>query len=340
MVVWEKFEGHPSEWDSLLLNSSDYTIFQTYAWGDFKQANGWLPLRLVGKHSSKGVVGMVQVLIKMMPFGFGIGWAAGGPVMYFNQDINQLSPADLSDLLTYLHGHYPRVLFRFHSHFPRNSTDSYLFSQVFKIPFLKINSGFTLGMNIEKGDIEFSAGMTSKHRYYFKKAKNLCLTWSYLSGDLEIEELAGIHRNMVSIKKLRESPVSKNDLILLRDKLGSDRVSIIIGYLNSIPVVGCMTYDFGNKSIYMIAGATHHGREISASYAMVGELIQVLGHKGVKEFDFGGIDPCNPDAKGVDHFKRGFGGLIVEQLGEWESASSQMLRFFLNSVLWIKSKIA
>ena len=72
MVVWEKFEGHPSEWDSLLLNSSDYTIFQTYAWGDFKQANGWLPLRLVGKHSSKGVVGMVQVLIKMMPFGFGI----------------------------------------------------------------------------------------------------------------------------------------------------------------------------------------------------------------------------------------------------------------------------
>uniref|UniRef100_UPI00404748AE lipid II:glycine glycyltransferase FemX n=1 Tax=Polynucleobacter sp. TaxID=2029855 RepID=UPI00404748AE len=340
MLVWKKFEGMQSDWDTLLLTSKDYTVFQSYSWGEFKQLKGWVPLRFIAENKSKGVVGMVQILLKTLPLGFGIGWAAGGPVMYFNGKSNQLSSADLHGLVSCLQKDYPKVLFRFHSHLPHNSSDAYLFSQVFSQPYLKINSGFTLGMNIEKGGIEFPAGMTAKHRYYFNKSKNLCLAWSHLSGDLEIEELADIHRNMVSFKKLKESPVSKNDLILLRDKLGSDRVSIIIGYLDSIPVVGCMTYDFGNKSIYMIAGATHNGREISASYAMVGELIQVLGHKGVKEFDFGGIDPCNPDAKGVNHFKRGFGGLIVEQLGEWESASSQMLRFFINSVLWIKSKIA
>ncbi len=339
MLVWKKFDGSALEWDSLLLNSLDYTIFQTHSWGEFKQEKGWLPLRLVGKHPSIGVVAMVQVLIKAMPFGFGIGWAAGGPVIHFNQGINQLSPADLSNLITYLHEQYPRVLFRFHSHFSRNSSDSFLFNQVFKRPYLKINSGFTLGMNIGMDGNEFPAGLTSKHRYYFKKAKSISLTWSHLSGDLQIEELAGIHKSMVSIKKLRELPVSKNDLILLRDKLGSERVSVVIGYLNSIPIVGCMTYDFGDKSIYMIAGATDRGREVNASYAMVGELIQVLRHKGVKEFDFGGVDPCNLEAKGVNHFKRGFGGLIIEQLGEWESASSQTLRLFLNAVLWIKAKL-
>ena len=339
MIVWQKFDGPPSEWDSILLNSLDYTIFQTYSWGELKREKGWLPLRLVGSHSSKGVVAMLQVLIKMMPFGFGIGWAAGGPVMYFNQGINQLSSVDLTNLLAYLHGQYPKVLFRFHSHFSRNSADSFLFNQVFKSPHFKINSGFTLGMNLGVDRVHFLSNMTSKHRYCYKKSNNISLTWSHLPGDLQIEELARIHKSMVSIKKLKESPANINDLILLRNKLGSDRVSVVIGYSNSIPIVGCMTYDFGEKSIYMIAGATHQGREVNASYAMVGELIQALGRKGIKEFDFGGVDPCNLDAKGVNHFKRGFGGLVVEQLGEWESASSQTLRFILNLVLWIKAKI-
>jgi lipid II:glycine glycyltransferase (peptidoglycan interpeptide bridge formation enzyme) len=80
----------------------------------------------------------------------------------------------------------------------------------------------------------------------------------------------------------------------------------------------------------MAAATNEMGRKISAAYAMISELFVNLKSKGVEVFDFGGIDPGNLNAQGVDHFKKGFGGKIIEHLGEWESIPSETLRFFLN----------
>jgi lipid II:glycine glycyltransferase (peptidoglycan interpeptide bridge formation enzyme) len=63
---------------------------------------------------------------------------------------------------------------------------------------------------------------------------------------------------------------------------------------------------------------------------MIPELLEHLKQKGIETFDFGGIAPGNPNAEGVDHFKKGFGGEIIEHLGEWESANSEALRTILN----------
>jgi hypothetical protein len=76
----------------------------------------------------------------------------------------------------------------------------------------------------------------------------------------------------------------------------------------------------------MVAATNDLGRDACAAYSMIPSLLRHLSGKGIKKFDFGGIDPGNIAAEGVDHFKKGFGGSIIEYLGEWEIASSELVR--------------
>jgi lipid II:glycine glycyltransferase (peptidoglycan interpeptide bridge formation enzyme) len=97
-----------------------------------------------------------------------------------------------------------------------------------------------------------------------------------------------------------------------------------------VPVTSCLAQVFGKKAFYMVASTNEKGRDVSAAYAMVEVLIQQLRARGITQFDFGGIDPVNKSASGVNHFKCGFGGQITEYLGEWEAASSEIIRRTLN----------
>ncbi|MBV9866838.1 MAG: peptidoglycan bridge formation glycyltransferase FemA/FemB family protein [Abitibacteriaceae bacterium] len=73
-----------------------------------------------------------------------------------------------------------------------------------------------------------------------------------------------------------------------------------------------------------------------ASYALVNYLVEYLQQHGITEFDFGGLDPRSSAAAGVNQFKRGFGGELIEYLGEWEWASQSWLRYALNLAVWYR----
>ena len=118
----------------------------------------------------------------------------------------------------------------------------------------------------------------------------------------------------------------------MRDALGS-KVLILVGYMDNQPVTGCLVLVFGSNAFYMMASTGTQGREVSAAYAMFERLMQELIERGVTDFDFGGIDPARSEAAGVNHYKCGFGGELVEQLGEWESAPSEWFRLAVNLAL-------
>ena len=66
---------------------------------------------------------------------------------------------------------------------------------------------------------------------------------------------------------------------------------------------------------------------------MVPKLFEILQQAGITRFDFGGVDPHAPSARGVDHFKRGFGGELMAHLGEWEWAANTSLRWAANILI-------
>ncbi len=335
MVTWEPYaEAEGSQgWNSLLLQADDYTVFQSFEWGEYKRGTGWQPLRYVGyKHGGK-VAGLAQVLVKLLPFGLGVVWAPGGPVLRFEGSSDPLG-RDLSVLIDDLHKQFPRALVRFDSHMAHDATLTYAFNQSCRRPLFKLNSGYSIRMNLAALGDGFARQMTSKHRYYVKKGEGASLRWESGSSGRDIGALARIHGKMVTEKNIPSIATSETDIVNLRCALGEQGITILTGYLDEEPVTSCLTFDFGNKSIYMVAATEAKGREIGAAYAMVARLIALLQQKGIREFDFGGLDPARPSAEGVNHFKRGFGGKIVEYLGEWEAARTDLVRWGTNLAIW------
>jgi lipid II:glycine glycyltransferase (peptidoglycan interpeptide bridge formation enzyme) len=102
-------------------------------------------------------------------------------------------------------------------------------------------------------------------------------------------------------------------------------MTIVTGYHAERPVTSCMTLNFAGRAFYYIAATGAEGRKLSAAYGMLPRLVASLRESGIRYLDFGGIAPQSSERAGVDHFKKGFGGEIVEYLGEWEAASVPLL---------------
>ena len=323
-LTWELLPGGEGadRWKDMLLGAKDYTVFQSYGWGEFKRLSGWRPLRFIARDGSGRVAAMAQALIKSMPLGFAVAWVPGGPAILFDGAVQ--ADGDLPGLFAALSGQVPRVAVRLDSYIPRTPELAYAFSQTGRRPSVRISSGFSIQFDIG-GDCAFLDGMVSKHRYYVRKADAAPLRWQVGSADDDIAALTGLHRDMTAAKGLKSPSMTEKDYAALRDALGTDGIMIVTGYLDDRPVTSCLTLDFGKKSFYLAAATGPAGRQVGAAYAMVARLIDVLKAKGITHFDFGGIAPASPAAEGVDHFKRGFGGTTVEYLGEWEWASVPLL---------------
>lgn len=313
------------QWDEKLLGAKDYTVFQSYGWGELKRLGGWRPLRWICRNGGGRIASMVQLLVKTLPFGFAVGWAPGGPAILFEGRGGIRADCDLSGLFAALRTHVPRVLVRLDSYIPREPELAYIFNQACRRPCARISSGFSIQFDLSDRDGAFVDRMVSKHRYYVRRAEAASLRWEAGCADRDIAALAALHREMTVSKGLKTESMSERQYVALRDALGPDGMTVLTGYLDDRPVTSCLTLDFGKKSFYFVAATGQAGRQVGAAYAMLPRLIEVLQKKGIEHFDFGGIAPASPGAEGVDHFKRGFGGKIVEYLGEWEWASVPML---------------
>lgn len=335
MLNWHSWSGTPEEWDHSLICSEDYTVFQSFGWGEYKKESGWIPERYNCLDENSKTQGMAQILIRKLPFCMTFVWISGGPVFRFS-DFNVDKIAKLThNLIDEVRAKYPRSLIRFYSQMETYPDLSYSLNKVCLRPYVKLNSGFSVQFKLNQSIAKIRQNMTSKHRYYTKIASASQLSWLLCNDDSQLARLATIHQEMVNEKKLDYISTSLDKIHSMRDHLG-DKVQILTGFLNEDPVTTCLVLLFGSKAFYMVASTGKKGRKISASYAMFERLIQELADRGITDFDFGGIDPASKAAAGVNHFKCGFGGKLVEYLGEWESASSGKVRIAINLAIRLK----
>jgi lipid II:glycine glycyltransferase (peptidoglycan interpeptide bridge formation enzyme) len=338
MVMWEEVREEKDIllWDDILLTAKDYSIFQSIAWGELKKNAHWLPVRYWIRNKNGNVLAMAQLLVKRLPMGISMLWSAGGPVFLFPISNEKKITEYLEGLVNTIKKRYTKYIVRFNSYVPNAANLSYNINKICLRPLFKLGSGYTISMELDMTPEELRSQMTSKHRYYAKQASGSPFTWSIGNTDQHLQELSTVYREMIFEKKLSRMVASYDDFYQLRNAL-KENVLVLTGYLNNIPVTSCLVLIFGQKSYYLYAATCKEGRDVSASYAMFEKLVQELRTRKATDFDFGCIDPENPAAEGVDHFKKGFGGEIQEYLGEWESASSSLLRLGVNTVMKLRA---
>ena len=335
MMVWKKFYGLSDYWDEALTYSEDYNVFQSYVWGEFKKTTGWVPERWIASDKNGDIICMVQILIKSFPAGFKIGWATGGPVFISKNSSTKDFDNMLSGLAETVCKNNSAIVTRFNSQLCYDQLASYTFNKYFKRPFFRLNSGYSLLFDLTLSVKELLNNMTSKHRYYVRKAVEKNVVWREGNDEKFVMEFCKLYEDMLKEKDIKSLILSKEDitsLVLSLDK----NVVIFTGDFDDLPVTSCIVLTFKKKAFYYMAATNKRGREIMGSYAMVYRLFEYLKEKGITDLDLGGIDPVSSDARGVNHFKKGFGGRMVEYLGEWEQASSEWIRWAVNIAIRLK----
>jgi lipid II:glycine glycyltransferase (peptidoglycan interpeptide bridge formation enzyme) len=334
MLAWDSYNGTADEWNNSLSLAQDKNIFQSYEWGQYKDLPKLITRRYIARNEKGIVCGMCQVSIRKLPLGHHFVWSAGGPIFQFKSTKQDYIVHLLSSLFEKLHEDYPRSLIRIHSHIANSPDLAFKFNKVATKPIFKLNTGFTIKF-ILKDIPDFRKIMTSKHRYYTKKSSEVNIQWVRGNDNSDINYLIKLHQEMVVSKNISSISMHPNELIRMRNYL-KNNLSVLTGFISGEPVTSCLTLDFQGNSFYMIAATGSKGRTESSAYAMIEKLISQLKDNNVANFDFAGVDPITKGANGVNHFKMGFGGNLIEQLGEWESASSEPIRIAINFAIRFK----
>jgi len=335
MVEWELFSVNRNEadWDQFLLQSQDYNVFQSSRWGEYKRASGWTPLRLIARNETGAVVAMTQVLTKDFPAGIQISWAPGGPILRFSDDLPHDLHLTIEGLLAAIKTVGSRVYIRLDSYLPNSADLANVFGQSCARPRFKINTGYSSCLDLLQSPDMLRKQAKRKHRYYVKKALSQGIQWKCGSGPGFVQELVDLHSEMIRRKGLPTLRTSRTEICTLCKIMG-DQASIFTGYVDDKAVASCLVLSIGQKAFYWMGATSNSGRQLSASYALVDQLLEYLQSKDIAQFDFGGLNlKRNSSGAGVDHFKKGFGGKLVERLGEWEWVSSEWLRWAVNAAV-------
>ena len=100
-----------------------------------------------------------------------------------------------------------------------------------------------------------------------------------------------------------------------------------------IPIsAGVFIFD-NDRTNYVYGGTYSHYMPLMAQYKLQMDMIYLSMDKGIKLYDFGGISGNfvhgTPDY-GVYEFKRGFGGYVVEYIGEYDLIINKFLYYLYN----------
>lgn len=309
-----------TEWNTLLVKNINYNIFSTFEWGEYKKNSGWIVKRLTF-YKSGNFLGQCQLIYKKKFF-LSIGWTHSG--------INYTSLKNLSLILDeikkYLNSckyHYQRFSF-FQE---QKASVSFEYHQLFAKSKKEINSDFTIVHNITK-DTDIVSKMSSNHRYYYKKSLKNDLN---ITINDDINMFVDVHNDMTSLKKLDKLSITVDELNKLY-KCFKDNIKILTVFKDEKAISSCLILVFKDQAYYYLAASNDVGRKTYASYYMIKELFSFLVSNDIKFFNFMGITPYDKNAYGVNKFKLGFGGDVINYLGEWEVSNSKLISFLVNKI--------
>ena len=329
-VRWLPFPPEKGErqWDWVGENLYGDNPFQSSAWGEYKKNWGWEPQRWVASNENQEVVGSLQLLKKPLPMGRSLLWAPGGPLFDFQrmapEDFKILISAGLREICRMNRAVYARF-YSFQSPSPPMVRG---FSDLGRTPSRRLGSGTTVEVDLSLSEEQLLSGMARKHRYLVRRFGGNSIQWHWGKDDALINNLESLHREMSSRKNVL---ATKNEDSRSLVSAFQDNILILIGSLGREAVTGCMVLLKGRSAFYWRAATTPKGREISAAYPMIFQLFKLLKARAIEHFDFGGILPRSPSAAGINHFKKGFGGKVVEYVGEWEWANPSWVRWGVNT---------
>lgn len=343
-----------------------YNFYQTVSWANVKKTTGWESY-YVGVFDGKKNLGIALLLAKKI-LNKKMFYIPRGPLLdYDNFSLLEFFFNNLKLFVKSKGGFTikidPYILYQEHDRDgnPIGESNDKIISQLKSLGF--VHRGFTIGYT-DEAQFRWSYVLNIKDKKFDDLKKDMnqrcrrCLKMCY-KYPLVVREVN--EDNFIEFKKIMEHTANRQNHFdrsmdyykNLAKYLGDDVVMVIV-YLDKekyleefkddklyeeikkeqsefVPITaGVFMYDWDRLN-YAYGGTYSKYMHFMAQYRMQFEMIKRAMEKKLPLYDFGGISgDFNPDSDnyGVYEFKRGFGGNVVEYIGEFDLVVDKLFNSF------------
>lgn len=326
-----------TEWDEFMLRAKGGHVLQSIGWAAYRRKLGWRSYLLSWSPEGSIRAGCIVLhrRVARLPLG-GLLYVPRGPVMdYESSD----APCILSEILDTL-----KQLARRRVAVVRISPDvgpeatwveAALREKEFDRAKQPIQHTVTMRLNLMQPLDEIVARMERGRRYWVRRIEADRSNWSF-SSDNAPDALRVFYRMYhETLLRSGESPKTSNEMLLMHQTLApvSSSFVFIVKFRNR-PVAGAVVVATGKRLWYLYGGsAKGDDAESGAGVSLHWEIIKWAKERGYVEYDLQGVpDQAAPGDPlyGVYLFKRGWGGRLVNLVGEYDYSPYPLLKTLLH----------
>jgi len=307
-VEIDKIDNH--DWDNLIREFDDSTIYQSWAFGALTGRCVNL-YHIVLKKDHK-IFACCQVSFRSIPFlRTGIADIKWGPLcVRRNQPLNEDALFQLIDFVKNEFSIKKGYMIRIWPHVIGKNKD--IFFKILEDEGFKRNTSErpyrTFMVDLTQSQEDIRKNFLQKWRNCLNKAEKQGLSISFGITDSDFLEFITLAKEMVSRKDLALSYISAfENYRQIQNALPEQlKMQIAICRLENEPLAAAVFSAIGDTGIYLLGASGDKGLKSNASYLLQWHIIQRLKGSGVKKYDLGAFNPqLNPS---VYHFKAGIVG--------------------------------
>ena len=308
-----------AEWDRLVVASpGGGHVLQSHAWGEFKRAQGWQPLRLVLEEDGQPR-GTAQLLRYRTPLaGRSLLFAPKGPWLPWD---DAWALAHFFAKIEELAGRYGAFLLRMEPEVLEEDLTGRAHLRDFGVrraPWeLQYKTSWVI--DLEPDEEHLLAAMKPTHRRNITKGRR--------NGVEAIEDNSPAARSRF-YDLLKETALRDGFPIRTRDYLfaaweamvTAGHAHLFMGRREGEDLAGIMVYILGHKMWYQYGASRTEGRNLMAAPLLQWEVMRWARARGVRSYDMLAV-PSPPHLNedhpwwGLYRFKNGFGGHMLDTVG-------------------------
>jgi lipid II:glycine glycyltransferase (peptidoglycan interpeptide bridge formation enzyme) len=317
------FTDADARWDLAVASSDAPHITQTTGWAQLKALTGWGSRRFQIQDDDGTSVGLAQVLTKPLPLGITVAYAPRGPLV----TADRLAPA-IGALRVALASERCASLLCDPEVPPSEAVAAELKRSGIQRSPIFVQPRRTLLMDLRLDPDALQAAMRKKTRQYIHKAER---------AGVVTEETRDLDRFLAVLRI-----VGERDRFALHSRAYFERILtgfgeralVMMARVGSEDVGAMMLVRMGGRAWELYGGWSGAHDEARPFYLLKWHAMMRMRALGAMRYDMWGLadrPSSDPAAKsddplaGVENFKLGFGGEVVEWIGALETAVRPML---------------
>jgi hypothetical protein len=304
-------------WDDALRALPEHSVYQAYGWGVYRKRAGWQVRR--GTILVDGTAaGMAQCLVREIPVArLAIVWVPGGPAG---------SPAARYALAAALRRRYARWALALRANVVAEMTtaegDGWR-AAGWRPAGVRLGHPLTFLVDLAPDEHRRRAALHGNWRHNLRRGEQREPAVDVWPPSASLGPVDALCREMVDRKRLA-ADAHLDDLDALRGALGPQLTLMVTwerpGKISAVRGFGRL----GERAYDLVAASSPAARSSYTGYVLMWRLLALARAQGAHAYDMSGADSYR--APGVYNFKRGLGGRAVPLVGEWDWATSRLLR--------------